>query len=119
MGEVTAVVQAQAEHRVARFEEGLVHRHVGVSARMRLDVGVVGTEQGLDPFASQVLHLVHMHVAAVVPLAWVALGVLVGQDRPAGFQYGRRGEILRSDELQRGVLPFDLLVDVAEQFVVS
>ena len=80
---------------------------------------MVGAEQGLDPLASQVLDLVHVHIAAVVPLTGVALGVLVGQDRPAGLQHGWRGKILRRDELQRGVLALDLLVDVAEQFVVT
>ena len=69
--------------------------------------------------ADQRLDLVHVHIAAVVPLTGVALGVLVCQNRPAGLQNGWRGKILRRDELQRGVLAFDFLVDVTEQFVVA
>ena len=39
----------------------------------------------LDPLAGQVLDLVDDLVAAVVPLARVALGVLVGEHRPGGL----------------------------------
>ena len=73
------MVEAQAQNGVSGLEQGLVDGHVGVSTRVGLHVGVVGPEQGLDPLAGQVLHLVDVHVSAVVPLAGVALGVLVGQ----------------------------------------
>ena len=53
VGEVAAVVEAQAEHGVARLEQRLVHAHVGVGAGVRLHVGVLGAEQRLDPLDGQ------------------------------------------------------------------
>ena len=73
MGEVTALVEPHAEHGVARLEQREVHRHVGVGARMRLDVRVFRAEQSLRPLARQVLDLVDDLVPAVVALARVAL----------------------------------------------
>ena len=49
VGEVAAVVEAQAEDRVARLEQGEVDGDVGVGARVRLHVGVLGAEQRLGP----------------------------------------------------------------------
>ncbi len=84
VGEMAAVVEAEAEHRVARLQQRLVHAHVGVGARVRLDVGVVGAEQRLHPVDGELLDVVDDGVAAVVALAGVALGVLVGEHRADG-----------------------------------
>ena len=108
MGEVAAVVEAQAEDGVAGLEQRLVHAHVGVGAGVRLDVGVLGAEQRLGPLDGQRLDVVDDGVAAVVALARVALGVLVGQHRPDGAQHGRRREVLAGDQLQAGRLALEL-----------
>ena len=84
VGEVAALVEAHAEHGVARLEQGQVDGHVGVGAGVGLHVGVLGAEQRLGPLAGQVLDLVDDLVAAVVALARVALGVLVGEHRAGG-----------------------------------
>ena len=67
MGQVPAVVEPHGQHGVARLEQGLVDGQIGVGARVRLHVRVLGPEEGLGPFPSQVLHLVDDPVAAVVP----------------------------------------------------
>ena len=69
VGEVAAVVEAEAEHRVARLEQRLVHAHVGVGAGVRLHVGVLGAEQRLRPLDGERLDVVDDRVAAVVALA--------------------------------------------------
>jgi hypothetical protein len=48
---------------------------------MVLDVGVLGTEELLDPFARQLLANVHILATTVITAAGVALGVLVGHHR--------------------------------------
>ena len=45
--QVAAVREVHAEHRVARLEQREVDRHVGLRARVRLHVGVLGAEQRL------------------------------------------------------------------------
>src|SRR5581483_557536 len=95
------------------------HGDVGVGPRARLHVGVLGAEQGLAALAGEVLHLVDHVVAAVVALARVPLGVLVGEDRTGGLEHGARREVLRRDQLHRRVLPLALLVDQGEQLGIA
>ena len=52
---------------------------VGLRARVRLHVGVVGAEQFLGTLDGQRLDVVDVLAAAVVALARIALGVLVRQ----------------------------------------
>jgi hypothetical protein len=59
-----------------------------------------------------------MFVAAVVALARVALGVLVGEHRADRLHHGRRREVLARDELQAGALALDLAVDEVEHLGV-
>ena len=58
VGEVAALVEAHAQDRVARLEQGQVDGQVGVGAGVGLHVGVLGAEQGLAPLAGQLLDLV-------------------------------------------------------------
>ncbi len=104
MREVATVVKAHAQHRVARVQQRQVHGHVGVGARVRLHVGVIGAEERAHPVACDVLDVVHHRVAAVVALVGVALRVLVGQHRAGGGHDRRRGEVLRGDQLQPPLL---------------
>ena len=107
------------EHRVARLQQRLVDAHVGVGARVRLHVGVIGAEQRLDPVDRQLLDVVDDRVAAVVALARVALGVLVGQHRAGRGHHRRRGEVLAGDQLEAGRLAFDLALDQFRSTSVS
>ena len=119
VGEVAALVEAQAEHGVARLEHGLVARHVGVGPRVRLHVGVRRAEQRLGPLPGELLDLVDDLVAAVVPLARVALAVLVREHRARRPQHRRRREVLAGDQLQRRPLALLLGADEVEQLAVG
>ena len=111
VGEVAAVVEAQAEHRVAGLQQRLVHAHVGVGTGVRLHVGVLGAEQLLGAIDGELLDRVDDGVAAVVALARVALGVLVGEHRTDGTHDGGRREVLAGDQLDAGRLALDLTLD--------
>ena len=76
----------------------------GVGTRVRLDVGVFGTEQLAQAVAREHLGFVDDLVAAVVALRRVALGVLVGEHRSLRRQHRGRGEVLRRDQLDGRVL---------------
>ena len=86
--------QVQAQDGVARLQQGEHGGGVGLGAGVRLHVGVLGAEQGLDPVDGQLLDHVDVLAAAVVALARVALGVLVGQHRALRLHDGERGEVL-------------------------
>ena len=101
-----------------KLEQGLIRAHVGVGATVRLHVGVIGAEQLLDAVDGQSLDVVDHRVTAVVPLAGIPLGVLVGQHRTDCAHHRRRREVLAGDQLQAGDLTLRLGVDEIEQLCV-
>jgi hypothetical protein len=78
---------------------------------VRLNVGELGAEERLHAVDGQLLDDVDMLAAAVVALARVALGILVGEDRTLRLHDGRRSEVLRGDHFQRGLLAVQLADD--------
>ena len=84
---------------------------VGVRAGVRLHVGVLGAEQRARARAREFLGVVDDEVAAVVALAGIALGVLVGEHRALRLEHRRRREVLRRDQLDRRVLALELAPD--------
>jgi len=106
--------QVQAQHRVARLEHREVHRHVGLGPAVGLDIGVLGREQLLGPVAGQVLDGVHVHAAAVVAPARVALGVLVGEVAAHGREDGQGGVVLAGDQFKVLSLALDFQFDGLE-----
>src|SRR5205085_10048856 len=115
VGEVAALVELHAHELVAGLEQREVDGHVGGGPRVGLHVGVLGAEELLAARSRQLFDLVDDVVAAVVALAGVALGVLVGEDRARGLQHLSRGEVLRRDQLERGALPLELSADDGEE----
>ena len=111
MGQMPAVVEPHGQDGGALLEQRLVHGQVGVGAGVRLDVGVLGAEEGGAAVAGEVLDLVDDVVAAVVAPARVPLGVLVGEDRAGRRHDRRRGEVLRRDQLQGRLLAVELLAE--------
>ena len=113
------MVEAQAEHRIARIEHGVVGGHVRAGTRVRLHVGVLGTEELFGASDRELLDLVHDLAAAVVALPGQALGVLVREHRADGLQYGRPGEVLRRDQLELIALARELRVAEASDLGVD
>ena len=98
--EVAAVREVHAEHGVAGLQRREIDRHVGLRAGVRLHVGVVGAEERLGARDGQRLDHVHELAAAVVALAGIAFGVLVGEHRARGLENRLADEVLRGDELE-------------------
>jgi hypothetical protein len=80
---------------------------------MGLDVGVLGFEEFLGPIDRQLLHLVDDRAALVVATTRIALGVFVGEHGSGCRHHGRGSEVLRCDEMDVGVLPFDVFANQA------
>ena len=85
-------------------DDGGVGGHVGRGAGVRLDVGVLGAEELLGALAGEVLDHVGEFASAVVALAGIAFGILVGEDRAGGFEHGLADKVLRGDQLETFVL---------------
>ena len=91
---MAAVREREPHDRVGRLQQRVVDRGVGLRARVRLDVGVLGAEQRLRAIDRELLDHVDELAAAVVALAGIALGVLVGQHAALTFQDGLGHEVL-------------------------
>jgi hypothetical protein len=113
VGQVAPVVETHGQDGVARLEQGLIDGQVGRGPGMGLHVGVLGTEERCGPPTGQFLDLVDDLIAAVVAPSRISLGVLVGEHRARRGEDGRRGEVLRGDELQGGGLPLGLVAEQA------
>ena len=66
---------------------------------MGLYVGVVSAEELAGAVPGDVLHHVHALAAAVVALAGIALGVLVGEHGTGGGHHGLADKVLGGDKL--------------------
>ena len=82
---------------------------VGVDARVRLHVGVRGTEQLARVLGGQRLDGVDVLAAGVEAVTDRALGVLVAEPGAHRQQHRRRGVVLRGDQLERTSLVGELL----------
>ena len=109
VGEMAAVVEAHAEHRVAGLDDGKIRAEVRAGTGMGLHVGVLRAVQLAGAVAGKVLHHVDLLAAAVVALAGVPFGVLVGEHAAHGLHDGAGGEVLRRDELHTPPLAGEFL----------
>ena len=73
----------------------------------------------LGALDGQVLGDVDELAAAVVALARIALGVLVGQHRALRLQHGAGDDVLRGDQLDLVALAAELVADGAEDLRVG
>ena len=110
MREMAAAGEVQAHQLVAGLEHGEIDGHVGRGAAVRLHVGVLRAEELLRPLDGEDLDLVYLLASTVVPLARIALGVLVRQDGALGGEHGRGGEVLARYKLYRGPLALEFPV---------
>ena len=118
VGEMAAVGEIHAHHRIAGREEGEEHRHIRLRPRMGLHVGVPRTEEGLRPVDGQLFRPVNELTAAVIALARIAFGIFIGQDAALRLHDRSGYDVLRSDEFQFAPLPRQLVVDVLFQLRV-
>ena len=103
--QMPAVRQVHPEHDVARLERGHIHSDVRLRAGVRLHVGVCGAEELLRAVNGKLFGLVRELASAVIALARIAFGVLVGENRAHGFEHRFRYEVFRRDQLEPGRLP--------------
>ena len=86
---------------------------------MRLHVGVFGTEQRLDAVDRQLLGHVDIFAAAVIALARIAFGILVGQLAALRFHHRRAGVVFRGDQLDMIFLAAVFVLDRGPQLRVD
>ncbi len=91
--------QTHAHDRIARLGEGQQHRLISLRTGVWLHVGRIRAEQFFQAVDGQLFGNIDVLAAAVVALAWVAFGVLVGQLRTLGRHDGMADIIFGGDQL--------------------
>ena len=98
MREVAAMGEVETHECVAGFHASHEHGHVGLSAGVRLHVGIFSPEELFDTVAAEVFHDVDYFATAVVAVAGIAFGVFVGEAGAHGAHHFIAHEVFRSDE---------------------
>ena len=109
--QMSAVRQIHPENRVARLQECKEHRHVRLCARVRLHIRPICSKQLLRTVNGKLFHDINVLTAAVVPLAGIALRILVREDTALCLHNGTAYDVLRGDEFQLRTLAVQLLPD--------
>ena len=80
MGEVTSMREVKSHEGVSRLEAGHKHCHVGLRARMRLNVCIFGFKYLTESVDRKLLYLVNYLAAAIVSCSRISLCIFVGAD---------------------------------------
>ena len=118
MGQMAALCQIHAHDRIAGLEQGKINAQVCLCTRMRLHIGVLGTEQLASTVARDVFHNVNILAAAVVALAWVALCILIGEHATHCGKHRRGNHVLGSDHFQVALLALEFILHGRADFGV-
>ncbi len=117
--QVTALAQLHAHHRVAGLEQGEVHGHVGRAARIRLNVGVLRSEQLLGAVDGELLDVVDEADALVIPSPRITFGVLDIQVGGQTLQHRRRSVVFAGDEVEGAGVALAVALDQREDLRIN
>src|SRR5882672_562817 len=111
VSQMAAVRKIHSKNGVPWLQSGHVDGHVGGSAGVCLNVGVLRAEEFLGAINRQLFDFIGVFAAAVIALAGVTLGVLIREDGAHGFEDGFGDEILGGNQFQASGLAFGLFTE--------
>ena len=117
--EMAARIEIEAHEGVAGLQQRQEHGLVHLAARVRLNVRELGAEKLFGALDRERLDLVDVLAAAIVTLARITFGVLVGENGAGCFEHGTRDDVLRRDKLDLGLLAHELATDGTEHLGIS
>ena len=104
VAQVAAVCQIHAKNSIAGLRQSEECRQIGVGTGMGLDVGIVAAEQLTGSLSRQLLRHVHCIAAAVVAVAGIALGILIGKAGTHRQHDRGTDNVFRSNQLNIALL---------------
>ena len=119
MREMATMSQIHRQHRITRRDECGIRRDVGLGSRVRLHIGMIGTEQFAGTRAGMFFRFVDHFAAAVVASTGIALCVLVGEYRSLSGQHRIADDVLACDEIDLTLLTGFFSDDDCGDFGVS
>ena len=103
--QMAAVRQIEPHERIAGLEHREKYGHIGLSARMRLHVGILGSVELAQAVDSQLLDPIDDLAAAVITRSGISFRIFVGQHRAHGLHDLFAYKILGGDQLDALHLP--------------
>ncbi|MDH6233777.1 hypothetical protein M2281_004390 [Mesorhizobium soli] len=94
MSQISAGPEIKPEDRIARRQERQKHGLIGLTARMRLDIGIGAAEELVHTFDRQAFDHINVRAASIVAAVRITLGIFVGVHRTLCIKYGLAHEIL-------------------------
>ena len=116
--EVSAFRKGHTQHGVTGLQYGVIHREVRVGTAVRLDVGVLHSEELFCAFDGELLRTVDKLTAAVVTLAGIPFRVLVGVKAACRRHDCGGNYVFACDEFEIVLLTAELLHHGIVQFAV-
>ncbi len=101
---MTARCEAEPHEGITRLQECEKHRLVGLSAGVRLHVGVGAVEKLLGTLNGQLFGFVHILATTIIATAGVAFGIFVCKHRALSLQNGPRNDVFGSNEFDFALL---------------
>ncbi len=101
VAQMPAVIEVQRENFIAGVQRRKVDGLIGLRAGVGLDVDVFGAPELLRAVDGELLDLVGVLTAGVIPLAGIPLGVLVRQRATLRLEDGLADVVLAGDHRQR------------------
>ena len=117
--QVSAMRQVHSQHRVAWLQHRQIHRHVGLTAGVRLHIGMLGAEEFFCAFDGKTLHNVGILTPAVVTPARIPLRIFVRENRTACFQDSIVSEVFGRDHFQAGFLTAFFILNCGINFRID
>jgi hypothetical protein len=117
--EVSAVIEAHAEDRIAGLHKRDVRARIRLRPRVRLHVRELGPEELLRAIDRELLRDIDIFAAAVVTLRGITLGVLVREHGPLGLEHARARAILGRNQLDVPFLALALVRERRREFGVE
>ncbi len=78
---MSTLIELHSHKCIARLEQRVEHGEIGLSAGMRLDVGICTAEQFFRAADCQLFNLIDNIASAIVAVKRVAFSVFIGQHR--------------------------------------
>ena len=109
VGQVSAVGQVEAHHRVAGLERREIDRGVGLRSAVRLHVGELRSKKLLRTVDRELLDDIDELAAAIVTLTWIAFGILVRQHAAGCLHHCGARIVFTRDHFEAVGLALDLV----------
>ena len=104
VGQMSAVIQIHSHDRVAGLAYGKLNRHIGLSAGMRLHIGILAPKQLFGPFNRQLLYHIHALASAIIPFSRIPFRIFVGERTSHCRHHRPAHPVFRGNQLDMAVL---------------